>query len=83
MPYLVLSLERALLARATAMQLASRISYCTRCCALSPPLSNEQIRAAGQYILAEAPIESRSERYSYIPTATMLQDLRGEGFEPF
>src|SRR3546814_2711975 len=26
---------------------------------------------------------SRSERYSYIPTATVLQELRGEGFEPF
>lgn len=45
--------------------------------------SNEQIRAAGQYILAEAPIESRSERYSYILAATMLQDLRGEDLEPF
>ena len=26
---------------------------------------------------------SRSERYSYIPTATVLQELRGEGFQPF
>ena len=32
---------------------------------------------------ADAPHESRSERYSYIPTATVLQELRGKGFEPF
>jgi len=34
-------------------------------------------------IFADAPHESRSERYSYIPTASVLQGLRGEGFEPF
>jgi hypothetical protein len=34
-------------------------------------------------IFANAPHQSSSERDSYIPTATVLQDLRGEGFEPF
>ncbi len=46
-------------------------------------LSDDQIRAVAPSIFADAPHESRSERYSYIPTATVLQELRGEGFEPF
>jgi len=29
------------------------------------------------------PPESRSDRYSYVPTTTVLQELRGEGFDPF
>ncbi|MGZ2893754.1 DUF932 domain-containing protein, partial [Pseudomonas aeruginosa] len=32
---------------------------------------------------AEAPHESCSERYSYIPTAALLTELRREGFQPF
>ena len=47
------------------------------------PLSDDQIRRVAPSIFADAPHESRSERYSYIPTATVLQELRGEGFEPF
>jgi hypothetical protein len=46
-------------------------------------LSDDQIRAVAPSIFADAPHESRSPRYSYIPTATVLQELRGEGFEPF
>ena len=34
-------------------------------------------------IFAETPHESRSQRYSYIPTATVLSELRQEGFLPF
>jgi hypothetical protein len=34
-------------------------------------------------IFAETPHESRSERYSYIPTASVLAELRSEGFQPF
>jgi len=34
-------------------------------------------------IFADVPIENRSKRYSYIPTATVLLKLRGEGFQPF
>lgn len=34
-------------------------------------------------ISADAPHESRSDRYRYIRTATVLQELREEGFEPF
>ncbi|KQK61093.1 hypothetical protein AOX61_10445 [Pseudomonas aeruginosa] len=65
------------------MQLASRFSYCSPVLRSESPLSDEQIRAVAPSIFAEAPHESRSERYSYIPTATVLQELRGEGFEPF
>ena len=47
------------------------------------PLSDDQIRAVVPSIYADAPPESRSERYSYIPTAAVLTELRKEGFEPF
>lgn len=65
------------------MQLASNFSYHSPVLRSESPLSDEQIRAVAPSIFAEAPHESRSERYSYIPTATVLQELRGEGFEPF
>jgi len=65
------------------MQLASNFSYRSPVLRSESPLSDEQIRAVAPSIFAEAPHESRSERYSYIPTATVLQELRGEGFEPF
>ncbi|ENK3929242.1 TPA: DUF945 domain-containing protein [Pseudomonas aeruginosa] len=65
------------------MQLASRFSYRSPVLRSEYPLSDEQIRAVAPSIFAEAPHASRSERYSYIPTATVLQELRGEGFEPF
>ena len=47
------------------------------------PLSDEQIRRVAPSIFAEAPHDSRSERYAYIPTAAVLTKLRGNGFEPF
>ncbi|KIZ33690.1 MAG: hypothetical protein BCV62_15225 [Pseudomonas sp. K35] len=65
------------------MQLASNFSYRSPVLRSESPLSDEQIRNVAPSIFAEAPHESRSERYSYIPTATLLQELRGEGFEPF
>ncbi|MFU3879535.1 DUF932 domain-containing protein [Pseudomonas aeruginosa] len=65
------------------MQLASHFSYRSPVLRSDVPLSDEQIRAVAPSIFAEAAHESRSERYSYIPTATVLQELRGEGFEPF
>lgn len=65
------------------MQLASRFSYRSPLLRSEAPLSDEQIRIVAPSIFAEAPHESGSERYSYIPTATVLRELRGEGFEPF
>lgn len=49
----------------------------------STPLSDDQIRRVAPSIFADQPHASRSERYSYIPTATVLAGLRNEGFEPF
>jgi hypothetical protein len=69
--------------RRKTMQLASRFASRSPVLRSDYPLSDDQIRAVAPSIFADAPHESRSERYSYIPTATVLQELRGEGFEPF
>ena len=47
------------------------------------PLSDDQIRQVAPSIYAEGKHESRSERYTYIPTSDVLSGLRKEGFEPF
>lgn len=47
------------------------------------PLSNEQIANVAPSILATEAHESRSARYTYIPTIRVLDGLRNEGFEPF
>ena len=47
------------------------------------PLSDDQIHRVAPSIFAVAPHESRSQRYAYIPTATVLTELRKEGFQPF
>ena len=65
------------------MQLASRFASRSPVLRSEHPLSDDQIRAVAPSIFADAPHGSRSQRYSYIPTAAVLQELRGEGFEPF
>ncbi|CAM5792582.1 hypothetical protein CCAE64S_03018 [Castellaniella caeni] len=65
------------------MQLASRFASHSPALRSAYPLSDDQMSRVAPSIFAEAPHESRSQRYSYIPTATVLQELRGEGFEPF
>ena len=65
------------------MQLASRFAPRSPMLLSEKPLSDDQIRAVAPSNFAEAPHSSRSQRYSYIPTATVLQELRGEGFQPF
>lgn len=47
------------------------------------PLTNEQIARAAPSVFAETPHESRSSRYAMIPTSTVLEGLRREGFLPF
>ncbi|MEK8034234.1 DUF932 domain-containing protein [Ideonella sp. DXS29W] len=47
------------------------------------PLSDDQIRAVAPSIFADGAHSSRSERYAYIPTSSVLQGLRNEGFAPF
>jgi hypothetical protein len=46
-------------------------------------LNEEQMHAAAPSIFAEGTHESRSERYTYIPTIEVLRGLRKKGFEPF
>ncbi|UXJ50113.1 DUF932 domain-containing protein [Pseudomonas citronellolis] len=65
------------------MQLASHFAPQSPILRADHPLSDDQIRSVAPSIFAETPHESRSERYSYIPTATVLAELRQEGFEPF
>jgi hypothetical protein len=47
------------------------------------PLSEDQMRATAPSIFAAGKHDSRSERYTYIPTIDVLRGLRKEGFEPF
>ena len=65
------------------MQLASRFAHRSPVLRSSHPLSDDQIRTVAPSIFADTPHESRSERYSYIPTAAVLTELRKEGFQPF
>jgi hypothetical protein len=47
------------------------------------PLSDDQIRSVAPSIFAEEKHQSRSDRYTYIPTGEVLGALRKEGFQPF
>lgn len=47
------------------------------------PLNNEQLYQVAPSIFAGEKHESRSERYTYIPTIQVLDGLRSEGFFPF
>ena len=65
------------------MSLASRFAPQSPILRSDRPLSDDRIRAIAPSIFADAPHGSRSERYAYIPTSTVLAKLRQEGFEPF
>ncbi len=47
------------------------------------PLTNEQLFRIAPSIFATEKHESRSDRYTYIPTSEVLAGLRKEGFQPF
>lgn len=64
------------------MKLASRFANASGIRA-DIPLSDDQIRAVAPSIFAEGAHESRSARYTYIPTIDVLNGLRKEGFQPF
>lgn len=63
--------------------LASRFGSNANSFRSATPLSDEQIRKIAPSVFADAPHESRSARYTYIPTSDILAGLRKEGFEPF
>ncbi|MDM0029151.1 DUF932 domain-containing protein [Variovorax saccharolyticus] len=65
------------------MQLSSRFGRQSPSLRSREPLSDDQLRQVAPSIFAEAAHGSRSERYTYIPTSTVLEGLRREGFEPF
>lgn len=65
------------------MQLACRFASRLLPLRSDYPLSDEQIHRVVPSIFADAPHQSRSQRYGYIQTATVLQELNVESFEPF
>ncbi|RTB44099.1 DUF932 domain-containing protein [Pseudomonas aeruginosa] len=65
------------------MKLASRFANGSPMLRSDYPLTDDQIHAVVPSIYADMPHDSRSERYTYIPTSTILAELRKEGFQPF
>jgi hypothetical protein len=65
------------------MQLASSFRYGSPMLRSDSPLSDDQIRRVAPSIFADGKHQSRSERYTYIPTIDVLRSLRNEGFQPF
>ncbi|MEL5558940.1 DUF932 domain-containing protein [Serratia ureilytica] len=47
------------------------------------PLTNDELMNVVPSVFSEDKHYSRSERYTYIPTITLLDKLREEGFQPF
>lgn len=46
------------------------------------PMSNDQLRAAAPSIFATEPWHGMSNRYTFIPTSTVIDQMRSEGFQP-
>lgn len=65
------------------MQLASNFGRRAHVIRSASPLSDDQIRAVAPSVFAEDKHDSRSARYTYIPTIEVLNGLRKEGFSPF
>lgn len=65
------------------MRLASRFASRSPVLRSASPLLEAQIAAVAPSIFAIEAHDSRSSRYTYIPTIEVLRGLRKEGFEPF
>ncbi|WP_438392086.1 DUF932 domain-containing protein [Caballeronia sp. DA-9] len=65
------------------MQLASSFRSGSPMLRSDSPLSDDQIHRVAPSIFADGKHQSRSERYTYIPTIDVLRGLRNEGFQPF
>ncbi|PVZ84151.1 hypothetical protein C9426_23875 [Serratia sp. S1B] len=65
------------------MRLSSRFSYKSTQVRRDRPLTNDELAQYVPSVFSEEKHESRSERYTYIPTITLLDNLRNEGFQPF
>lgn len=64
------------------MRLASRFGR-TNQIRRDRPLTREELMQVVPSVFGENKHASRSERYSYIPTITLLENLQREGFQPF
>ena len=67
----------------TTPTLATRFARNTCVIRSEVPIGEAQMRLAAPSIFAPGKHESRSERYTYIPTIEVLRGLQKEGFEPF
>lgn len=47
------------------------------------PLTRDELAHYVPSVFSEEKHESRSDRYTYIPTITLLDNLQREGFQPF
>ncbi|OUG58625.1 Domain of uncharacterised function (DUF932) [Klebsiella pneumoniae] len=47
------------------------------------PLTHEELMQHVPSVFGEDKHDSRSEKYTYIPTITLLENLKHEGFQPF
>lgn len=47
------------------------------------PLTREELMQHVPSVFGEDKHDSRSEKYTYIPTITLLENLKREGFQPF
>lgn len=65
------------------MQLASRFGHTAPVLRSKTALSDDQIYRVAPSIFATEKHDSRSDRYTYIPTIEVLNGLRKEGFQPF
>lgn len=64
------------------MRLASRFGR-TNQIRRDRPLTREELMQHVPSVFSEDKHDSRSERYCYIPTITLLDNLLREGFHPF
>lgn len=65
------------------MQLATRFGRGSTALRARDPLTDDQMRRVAPSIFAAEAHESRSHRYTFIPTIDVLNALRKEGFQPF
>ncbi|EMW3199519.1 DUF945 domain-containing protein [Escherichia coli] len=64
------------------MKLASRFGHVNQI-RRDRPLTHDELMLYVPSVFGENKHESRSERYTYIPTITLLDNLQREGFHPF
>ena len=64
-------------------KLATRFGHNSTSIRRDRPLTETEMREVAPSIFAEGAHESRSDKYTYLPTIQIVQAMQGEGFEPF